>query len=59
MEYLVKKTKHYTVVVNEEPVLNEKTFASDFFNIESGLNEMIIMPENTFDTTFYWRDRYL
>ncbi|MGS0666389.1 distal tail protein Dit [Staphylococcus arlettae] len=52
-------TQNNTVVVNEEPVLNEKTFASDFFNIESGLNEMIIMPENTFDTTFYWRDRYL
>lgn len=52
-------TENNIVVVNEEPMLQEKTFASDFFNIESGTNELIILPEDTFDTSIFWRDRYL
>ncbi|EUZ70116.1 hypothetical protein O552_00023 [Staphylococcus sp. M0480] len=48
-----------TVTINEEPALNLKTFGSDFFNINKGMNECIIYPENTYDTTVYWQDRYL
>ncbi|WP_053040415.1 phage distal tail protein [Staphylococcus haemolyticus] len=48
-----------TVTINEEPALDLKTFGSDFFNINKGMNECIIYPENTYDTTVYWQDRYL
>lgn len=48
-----------TVTINEEPALDLKTFGSDFFNINKGMNECIIYPENTYDTTVYWQDRFL
>lgn len=48
-----------TVTINEEPALDLKTFGSDFFNINKGVNECMIYPENTYDTTVYWQDRYL
>lgn len=48
-----------TVTINEEPTLDLKTFGSDFFNINKGMNECIIYPENTYDTTVYWQDRFL
>ncbi|MGW9775827.1 phage-related protein [Staphylococcus sp. 093350072-1] len=48
-----------TVTINEEPTLDLKTFGSDFFNINKGMNECMIYPENTYDTTVYWQDRYL
>ncbi|MDU0441527.1 phage distal tail protein [Staphylococcus haemolyticus] len=48
-----------TVTINEDPALDLKTFGSDFFNINKGINECMIYPENTYDTTVYWQDRYL
>ncbi|MDT4195357.1 phage tail family protein [Staphylococcus haemolyticus] len=48
-----------TVTINEEPALDLKTFGSDFFDINKGMNECMIYPENTYDTTVYWQDRYL
>lgn len=48
-----------TVTINEEPALDLKTFGSDFFSINKGMNECIIYPENTYDTTVYWQDRFL
>lgn len=45
------------VTINEDPAI--KTFGSDFFNINKGMNECMIYPENTYDTTVYWQDRYL
>lgn len=51
--------KEKTVTINEEPALDLKTFGSDFFNINKGMNECIIYPENTYDTTVYWQDRFL
>lgn len=48
-----------TVTINEDPALDLKTFGSDFFNINKGMNECMIYPENTYDTTVYWQDRYL
>ncbi|MGX0244559.1 phage distal tail protein [Staphylococcus hominis] len=48
-----------TVTINEDPALDLKTFGSDFFNINKGMNECMIYPEKTYDTTVYWQDRYL
>lgn len=48
-----------TVTINEDPALDLKTFGSDFFNINKGMNECMIYPENTYDTTVYWQDRFL
>lgn len=47
------------VTINEEPVLNLKEFGSNYFNINKGINECMIYPENTYDTTVYWQDRFL
>lgn len=47
------------VLVNEEPFLTEKTFGSDFFNVESGYSELLVYPTGVFDTTIQWQDRYL
>lgn len=51
--------KEKAVTINEEPALDLKTFGSDFFNINKGMNECMIYPENTYDTTVYWQDRFL
>lgn len=57
---LVKIDMHTkNVVINEEPMLSQKTFGSNFFNIASGYSELIIQPENIFDTKVKWQDRYL
>ncbi|NHA36201.1 phage tail protein [Staphylococcus schleiferi] len=47
------------VFVNEEPMLSEKTFGSDFFTVDRGHTELIIYPTGIFDTTVKWQDRYL
>lgn len=46
------------VLVNEEPFLSEKTFGSDFFNVDKGYTELLVSPLNVFDTTVRWQDRY-
>lgn len=51
--------RNHNVLVNEEPFLSEKTFGSNYFNVEKGHTELIISPINTFDTTVRWQDRYL
>lgn len=51
--------KNKIVMLNEEPFLEQKTFGSDFFNIEKGISELIIYPTGVFDTKALWRDRYL
>ncbi|WP_312684212.1 phage distal tail protein [Mammaliicoccus sciuri] len=52
-------TATQNVLVNDEPFLHEKTFGSNFFNVDDGYNELMIYPENTFDTNVKWQDRYL
>ncbi|AKS73695.1 phage tail protein [Staphylococcus schleiferi] len=47
------------VFINEEPMLSEKTFGSDFFTVDRGHTELIIYPTGIFDTTVKWQDRYL
>ena len=51
--------KENLVMINNEPVLEEKDFGSDFFEVSKGFTEMFISPTNTFDTSAYWQDRYL
>ena len=50
--------KNKTVTLNDEPILSEKTFGSDWFELDSGLTEMFVMPEGVFDTTAEWKDRF-
>lgn len=50
--------KNKTVTLNDEPILSEKTFGSDWFELDSGLTEMFVMPEGIFDTTAEWKDRF-
>ncbi len=52
-------TKEKIVKINDEDALALKDFGSNYFNIESGYNELLIEPENTFDTVVKWQDRYL
>lgn len=47
------------VVINEEPSLSEKTFGSDWINVDTGHTELVIQPEGVFDTKIKWQDRYL
>lgn len=48
----------HNVIVGEEPMLSEKTFGSDFFNIDAGYGELYIYPTGAFDTKIKWRDRF-
>ncbi|WP_323694175.1 phage tail family protein [Staphylococcus pseudintermedius] len=47
------------VMLNEESFLSEKTFGSDFFNVDKGHTELVINPPGIFDTTIKWQDRFL
>ncbi|EIA4794784.1 phage tail family protein [Staphylococcus pseudintermedius] len=48
-----------SVVVNEESFLSEKTFGSDWINVDKGHTELVINPPGIFDTTVKWQDRFL
>ncbi|EGQ0300024.1 phage tail family protein [Staphylococcus pseudintermedius] len=47
------------VLVNEESFLSEKTFGSNYFNVDKGHTELVINPPGVFDTTVKWQDRFL
>lgn len=47
------------VLLNNEPVSDQKDFGSDFFSVDKGVSELFVVPENTFDTEIYWQDRFL
>ncbi|MDU9276389.1 phage tail domain-containing protein [Staphylococcus pseudintermedius] len=47
------------VLVNEESFLSEKTFGSNYFNVDKGHTELVINPPSVFDTTVKWQDRFL
>ncbi|UXS37888.1 phage tail family protein [Staphylococcus delphini] len=48
-----------SVVVNEESFLSEKTFGSDWINVDKGHTELVVNPPGIFDTTVKWQDRFL
>lgn len=55
---VILNTETGDILVNEEPVMSEKSFSSRYFTLPPGTNELLITPTNTFDTTVYWRDKY-
>ena len=64
-DYIIKEgdmitldTKTQDISVNGEPMLKEKSFSSNFFELQSGLTNLLISPEGNFDTVVKWRDRY-
>lgn len=52
-------TQSHLVTINGEPRTDLKDFGSNYFNIEPGLETLLIEPQNVFDTTVRWYDRYL
>ena len=64
-DYIIKEgdmitldTKTQDISVNGEPMIREKSFSSNFFELQSGLTNLLISPEGNFDTVVKWRDRY-
>lgn len=64
-DYIIKEgdmitldTKTHDISVNGEPMLREKSLSSNFFELQSGLTNLLISPEGNFDTVVKWRDRY-
>lgn len=47
------------VTLNDAPALDEKDFGSDYFDLEQGVTELFIVPEETFETEVIWQDRFL
>ena len=46
------------MLLNDEPVTELKDFGANYYSTEAGLDEIFIIPENTFDVTAEWRDRF-
>lgn len=64
-DYIIKQgdiitldTQTKDISINGVPMLKEKSLSSNFFELNSGLTNLLIAPENTFDTVVKWRDRY-
>lgn len=57
-DLIVLDTEEKSITVNGTPMLHEKSMSSDYFDIETGLTELLISPTETFDTTIRWKDRY-
>lgn len=49
-------TRKNVVSINGIPVTH--TFSSSFFKIPKGMTNYTTLPENTFDTAIWWRDKY-
>ncbi|MFO3694428.1 phage tail protein, partial [Staphylococcus felis] len=52
-------THRKSVTINDEDALNLKEFASNYFNVDPGVSELVVYPPETFDTVVKWKDRYL
>ncbi|MBW0761331.1 phage distal tail protein [Mammaliicoccus lentus] len=57
-DLIVIDTGQNLVTLNDESVLKMKDFGSNYFNVDSGLSELVIEPPGIFDTKVIWRDRY-
>nr|WP_282579077.1 phage tail domain-containing protein [Mammaliicoccus sciuri] len=57
-DLIVIDTGQNLVTLNDESALKMKDFGSNYFNVDSGLSELIIEPAGKFDTKVIWRDRY-
>ena len=65
VDYIIKQgdiitldTQTKDISINGIPMLKEKSLSSNFFELQSGLTNLLIAPEETFDTVVKWRDRY-
>jgi phage-related protein len=52
-------SKSNVVTINDEPRTDLKDFASNYFSLEPGLSTLLVEPQETFDTTIRWFDKYL
>lgn len=57
-DIIVLNTDAGYITVNGAPMVSEKSFSSSYFDLKTGLTNLLISPQETFDTTVYWRDRY-
>ncbi|TPE68016.1 distal tail protein Dit [Halalkalibacterium halodurans] len=46
------------VYINGEDRMDLKDFGASFFNLKKGDNTLVVLPEDTFETTVRWRERY-
>lgn len=51
-------TQKEVILLNGEPMTQLKDFGSNYFSVESGLVEVLIEPQEVFDVTAEWRDRF-
>lgn len=52
-------TKSNLVTINGEPKNDIKDFGSNYFKLDTGLNNLLIAPEGKFDTQITWNDSFL
>lgn len=52
-------TKSNLVTINGEPRTDIKDFGSNYFKLDPGLNNLLIVPEGKFDTEITWNDSFL
>lgn len=52
-------TKSNLVTINGEPRTDIKDFGSNYFKLDTGLNNLLIAPEGKFDTQITWNDSFL
>ncbi|XCC89618.1 phage tail family protein [Mammaliicoccus sciuri] len=57
-DFIVVDTGQNIVTLNDENALEMKDFGSNYFMLDSGMSELVIEPEGTFDTKAIWRDSY-
>lgn len=50
--------KENLILINGEPRKNLKDFGSQYFKLKRGENQLTIMPEDSFDVTCKYRERY-
>ncbi|MBS4535838.1 phage tail family protein [Clostridium sp. D2Q-14] len=55
---IVVDSKNELVMINDEPVTNLKAFGANYFMLDKVENNLFTFPENYFDTTVRWTDRY-
>lgn len=58
-DVVVVDTKGNYVTINGEFRTDIKDFGSNYFKVNPGLTNLLISPEDTFDTKITWNDRFL
>lgn len=50
--------KNEIVYLNGEDIKKEKVFGADYFKLKPGENQLIVLPQDSFDTTANYRERF-